>query len=325
MAKLTEEGLFRAFGLGEKAQAVAEPAAKESSTADAASGAQEQGLAAPASADAPTDSPNTEPAVVTENVESGDSGASADKQPLTEQQRRENAARRRQQEQQAAVDKAVAEALQKEREKNAAEMSAFFSKSGLKNTFTGKPITSLEEFRAWEQEAGQKQLERDLKAGKLTPQALEQAIGSHPLMQQARQIIARDAAAAQQRQAAEDQARIDAEIAAIHKVDPSINSPADFQNMPNYPAFKELVDKGYSFEHAHYLVNRERIEASRAEEARQQAMLNARGKEHLAPPASHRGDGALTVPSDVMALYRQLNPGMSDAQIVAHYNKVTKK
>lgn len=325
MAKLTEEGLFRAFGLGEKAQAVAEPAAKESSTADAASGAQEQGLAAPASADAPTDSPNTEPAVVTENVESGDSGASADKQPLTEQQRRENAARRRQQEQQAAVDKAVADALKKEREQNAQAMAAFFAKAGLKNTHTGAPITNMEEYKAWEKQSADKQLEADLKAGRLTPEGLARAIGNHPLMQQAQSLIDRDAVAEQARQQAADQARIDAEIARIHEVDPSINSVADFMNMPNYDRFKELVDRGYSFEHAHYLVNREKIEASRAEAARQQAMANARGKEHLAPAAGSRGEGALPVPGNVMAMYRKLNPGMSEAQIIAHYNKVMKK
>lgn len=324
MAKLTEEGLFRAFGLGEKAQAVAEPAAKEN-TVPADSGAQEQGVAAPAAADTPTDAPGTEPAVDAVNTDSGDSGANVDKQPLTEQQRRENAARRRQQEQQAAVDKAVADALKKEREQNDQTMAAFFAKAGLKNTFTGQPITSMEEYRDWEKQSNAKKLEADLKAGRLTPEGLEQAIGNHPLMQQAQALIDRDAVAQQARQQAADQARIDAEIAKIHAVDPSINSVADFLNMPNYDQFKELVDKGYSFEHAHYLVNREKIEASRAEAARQQAMANARGKEHLAPAAGSRGDGALPVPGNVMALYRRLNPGMTEAQIIAHYNKVTKK
>lgn len=324
MAKLTEEGLYRAFGLGGKAQEVAAPAAKEEN-AEAATGAQGQGLAAPATADAPTDTPSTEPTVETGIDTSGDSGAAVDKQPMTEAQRKENAARRRQQEQQAAVDKAVADALKKEREQNDQAMAAFFAKAGLKNTFTGQPITSMEEYRAWEKLSADKKLEADLKAGRLTPEGLEQAIGNHPLMQQAQTLINRDAVAEAARQQAADQARIDAEIAKIHEVDPSINSVSDFMNMPNYDQFKELVDKGYSFEHAHYLVNREKIEASRIEAARQQAMVNARGKEHLAPAAGSRGEGALPVPGNVMALYHRLNPGMTEAQIIAHYNKVKKK
>jgi len=327
MAKLTEEKLFEAFGLGAKAQEVAAPAAKEN-PASADEGAQGQGLADPAAADAPSNAPDAEPTVDTgmqeDPAETAADGAGEDKPPLTEAERRANAARRRQQEQQAAVDKAVADALKKEREQQAQSMTAFFAKAGLKNTYTGKPITSMEEYQAWEKQSAQVQLERELKAGKLTPEGLAQAIGEHPLMQQAQAIIDRDTAAEAAKQEAADQARIDAEIAKIHAIDPSINSPADFLNMPNYTEFKELVDKGYSFEHAHYLVNREKIETSRAEAARQQALSNTRGKEHLTGPVGSRGEGALTVPAKVMSLYRQLNPGMSDAQIIAHYNKVTK-
>jgi len=328
MAKLTEEKLFEAFGLGAKAQEVAAPAAKEN-PASADEGAQGQGLADPAAADAPSNAPDAEPTVDTgmqeDPAETAADGAGEDKPPLTEAERRANAARRRQQEQQAAVDKAVADALKKEREQNAQAMAAFFAKAGLKNTYTGAPITNMEEYKAWEKQSADKQLEADLKAGRLTPEGLAQAIGNHPLMQQAQSLIDRDAVAEQARQQAADQARIDAEIARIHEVDPSINSVADFMNMPNYDRFKELVDRGYSFEHAHYLVNREKIEASRAEAARQQAMANARGKEHLAPAAGSRGEGALPVPGNVMAMYRKLNPGMSEAQIIAHYNKVMKK
>ena len=323
MAKLTEAKIFEAFGLGEKAQEPAAPATKEESV-PTGEGANGQEVAAPASVDTPDPAPNAQPAVDTDNVDNGADGAGKDK-PLTEEERRANAARRRQQEQQAAVDKAVADALKKEREQNQQEMNAFFAKSGLKNTYTGKPITNMDEYRQWEQQNAQAQLERELKSGKLTPEGLEIAIGNHPLMQQAQALVDRDAAAEKAKQEAADKLRIDAEIAKIHEIDPSINSAADFLSMPNADQFKELVDKGYSFEHAYYIVNREKVEASRAEAARQQALLNARGKEHLAPPTGSRGEGALTVPGDVMSLYRQLNPGMSDAEIIAHYNKVKKK
>lgn len=324
MAELTEAKIFEAFGLGGKAQEPAAPVTKEE-TVPTAQGENGQGIANPAVVDTPTPASAAQPAVDTDNLDDGADGAGEDKQPLTEEQRRANAARRRQQEQKAAVDKAVAQALEEERQKSQQQWNAFFAKSGLKNTYTGKPISNMDEYRQWEQQNAQAQLERELKSGKLTPEGLALAIGNHPLMQQAQALVDRDAAAEAAKQEAEDKVRIDAEIARIHEIDPSINSPADFLNMPNYDQFKELVDKGYSFEHAHYLVNREKIEAARAEATRQQALLNARGKEHLVPSVGSRGEGALTVPGDVMSLYRQLNPGMSDAEIIAHYNKVKKK
>lgn len=324
MAALTEERIYEAFGLGAKVQEPAAPATKENSI-PTDEGAKAQDPAAPASVDTPDPNPTAQPAVDTESLDDGADGTGADQKPLTEDQRRVNAARRRQQEQKAAVDKAVAEALEKERQRNQQQWNDFFAKSGLKNTFTGKPITTMEEHQQWQQQVAQAQLERELKSGKLTSEGLALAIGNHPLMQQAQALIDSNVAAEAAKQQAEDQIRIDAEIAKIHEIDPSINSPADFLTMANADQFKALVDKGYSFEHAYFIVNRERIDASRAEAVRQQAMLNARGKEHLVPSVGSRGEGALPVPADVMSLYRQLNPGMSDAQIIAHYNKVKKK
>ena len=321
MAKLTEEKIFEAFGLGAKAQEPAAPAS-EGDPVDTGTGENAQEVAAPAEVDTPSEQPEAQPAADADD-ETGASGSPEDK-ALTAEQRRANAARRRQQEQQAAIDRAVAEALEKERSDTAQVMGQFFAKAGLKNTFTGEAITSMEQYQAWEQQAAEKKLEADLKAGKLTMEGLGQAISNHPVIQQAQQLLDRENGAAAQRQAA-DNADIQRQIDAIHAIDPAISTVADLLKMPNYAQFKERVDRGYTFEDAYYLVNREKVEASRAEQTRQQALLNARGKEHLAPPNAARGTGALPVPADVMSLYRQLNPGMTEEQIVAHYNKVKKK
>ena len=292
---------------------------------DTDTGAKEQEPAAPAAVDSPVLEPTAQPAADAEDVDdSGADGAQGEK-TLTVEQRRANAARRRQQEQQAAVDQAVASALEKERQQVAQEQAAFFAKAGLKNTYTGAPINSMEEYRAWEQMAADKKLEADLKAGRLTAETLGQAIGNHPVIQLAQQIIDKDAAVESAKQQVQAQEEIERQINAIHAIDPSISSVADLTKMPNYDQFKARVDRGYTFEDAYYLVNREKVETSRAEEARQQALLNARGKEHLAPPGAVRGTGALPVPANVMTLYRQLNPGMTEEQIIAHYNKVKKK
>ena len=82
----------------------------------------------------------------------------------TKEQRAENARRRRQEEQEAAIKAAVEKALAEEREKSKADMAAFFARANLKNTVTGKPITTMEEFDAWRADYDAAKLEKDLKA-----------------------------------------------------------------------------------------------------------------------------------------------------------------
>lgn len=321
---ITEKKLYEAFGLEAPAEEPAAPAA-EPSAAEANTGAQEQGVAAPAEAEAASvTEPNTEPpaeeAAPEEPADEADSGTDAGKPTMTPEQRRENAARRRQQEQQTAIDNAVAAALKAEKERQDAAMQDFFAKANLKDTFTGQPIKTLEEFQTWDQKYRASQLEAQLKAGKLTPEALEQAITAHPLMQQAQKIVQQQEASAKAQQEAADKARIDAEIAEIGKEDPSIQSLADLLKMPTAAQFREYVNKGYSFRDAYYLANRERIAQQQAEAAKQQAMRNASSKDHLKGNGHARGAGASPVPADEMALFRKFNPDATEAEIQAFYN-----
>ena len=50
-------------------------------------------------------------------------------------------------------------------------------------------------------------------------------------------------------------------------------------------------------------------------------MNNARSKDHLKGMGPQRGQGSSPVPPDEMAMFRLLNPGATDAEIQAYYNK----
>lgn len=322
---ITEKKLYEAFGLEAPAEAPAAPPAGTASAAEANTGEQAQDLAAPAEADAESGTePGTEPAAEAaapeQPAEEAVSGTDTGKQQLTPEQRRENAARRRQQEQQAAIDNAVAAALKAEKERQDAAMQDFFSKANLKDTFTGQPIKTMAEFQSWDQKYRASQLEAQLKAGKLTPEGLEQAISAHPVMQQARQIVQQQEASAKAQQEAADKARIDAEIAQISKEDPTIQSVADLLKMPTAAQFREYVNKGYSFRDAYYLANRERLAQQQAEAARQQAASNARSKDHLRGAGASRGAGAVPVPADEMTIFRRFMPNATEAEIQKYYN-----
>lgn len=326
--EITQNAIYEAFGLGAKAQEPAAPAEDPKPLADTAPGAKAQEPAEPAPAEAaPASEPTGEPAPQAEGPEQPEETGDEAAEPaaMSPERRRENAARRRRQEQREAVDKAVADALQAERAQRDREIQALFDKADLKNSITGKPITTLEEFRDWSRQFEEEKLRRDLKAGKLTPEGLEQVISGHPVMQQAQRLIDQQEQARKAQEDARAKARIDAELAEIGKVDPTIKTVEDLLNMPNAKAFYELVQKGYSFQDAHYLVNRERLERERVEAAKQQALSSVRSKEHLNPVGSSRGTGAASVPAEEMAMFRQFNPGATDAQIQNYYNQYNQR
>ena len=243
----------------------------------------------------------------------------------TKEQRAENAARRRREEQQAAIDAAVKMAVEDERARTKGQMEAFFAKAGMKNTVTGKPITTLEEFDAWRADYDAAKLQKDLKAGKLTPEALRSAVEQTPAIQALKKQQEQQAAADEQRRQAEAQARVNAELAEIHKLDPTINTVEDLLSMPGAKAFYDLVRKGNSFLDAYRLANFDRLTTARAEAARQQALNNARGKDHLTGTGTPQGTGAATVPPDVKAEYLAFNPDATDAEIQKHYNRYMEK
>lgn len=311
----TEQQVYEALGLGEKVQEPAKPAEQGA----------EQPAEKPAEAEQVTEvpaEPEAQAGGEPKPAEKPEEGAQ--QQVMPPEQRRENAARRRQEEQRIAIDRAVQEAVQKEREKTSAEMQEFFTKAGLKNTVTGQPITNMEEFRAWNEQFNRAKLERELKEGKLTPEGLETAIGSHPAIKQVQQLAEDRQAQEQAQKADEIKARIDAEVAEIHKLDASINSLEDLLRAPYGQELYAMTQRGYSIKDAHFLLNHERLEQAKLEAARQQVMAGARSKDHLTATGTPRGGGAISVPSSDLAMFRQFNPGASDAQIQEYYNKYMK-
>lgn len=320
MAEMNEASIYEALGVtpkgeSEKTQETAAPAATEASQPDG-QGEKAQETAAPA----PT---GTEP-TAQEKTDETPAEAGAKASELTEEQRRNNAAQRRRQEQDAAIQQAVNAALEQERAKSKGEWDAFFKRANLKNTVTGAPITSLEEFQKWEAEYSAAKLERDLKAGKLTPEALNEAISKNPTVQRAQQIVDRDDAEQKQKNDEATQAQIAAEIAEIHKLDPTISTAADLLKMPNAKEFYDYVRRGYTFFDAYYMLNRTKLEEQAAEAAKAQAMNAARSKDHLNATGAGRGAGAVTVPAEDMKLFKLLNPDATEAEIQAYYNKTKK-
>jgi hypothetical protein len=184
----------------------------------------------------------------------------------------------------------------------------------------------MDDFNTWKQSYAAQRLQEELQEGKLTPEGLSKAISDNPVVRQAEQLVRQSMEAERRKSLDEAKLRIETEIAEIGN--PDIQTLEDIRKLPNYEAFRMYVERGNSFADAYYLANREQITASAAKTAaaeaavlaKQQAVAGARGKDHLTGAAA-RGSGAAAVPPDTMALFRELNPGVSDAEIQAFYNK----
>lgn len=313
---MTEKELFEKFGFDAPAAQAAqqEPAGTP--------GAQE-----PPAENNPSQQPDPEPGAVSTDPEDpendGDTGAQASGQTQTAAQRSANAERRRKNEerQKAAIDAAVSSALAAQKAEQDKQMASFFASAGMKNSYTGETINNMEQYLAYRQQHGEEQL----KQGKLTPEALDKAIAEHPVVQQAQQLVQQAQTDAQQRQQEADRATIEAELLSIRKLDPTVQTVQDLLKLPEGQQIEALVRRGYTFEDAHYLATRQRREQEITNKAKEQAMLNARGKDHLGGAGSTRGEGAVTVPANVVAMYRKLNPKLSEAEIIAHYNHYKKQ
>lgn len=322
--EFTEEQLYSVFELGAKEQ---EPAAPAGGAADQnlEEGVKEQEPAAPAAETGSEEEQNTETdGDGAQAAREGAEGAQGTGTTQTMEERREHAARRRREEQQAAVHQAVEAALQAERQKHAEEMKAFFAAAGLKNSITGEAIDSMEAFEKWKKSFDEAKLQNDLKAGKLSREVLDQlvhqAVENNPVVKQAQEIVSRQTQLEEQQRMEAAKARMDAQIAEIHKMDPSINSLRDLLRAPNAKAFYEYVNRGNTYVDAYYLANRERLDAKMAEAARTQAMSNSRGKDHLSVSQS-RGNGATAVPPEQLRVYKELMPEATLEEIQRFHNK----
>lgn len=202
--------------------------------------------------------------------------------------------------------------------------------TGQVNPFTGKPITSEADYKAWLAEKNRRdtqqqrrQMEQKLSDAGLPADALRQIISQevehHPAVQQARQATMQ--AALQSARAVRQRAQeaIGKSIAAISAEFPEIKSLDDIARMPTAGRFNELVQKGIGIEDAFFLANRQELDQRRRAASRQAAINAAQSKRHLSAGVSGETAEAVDVPADMAESYREMMPGATDAQIRKAY------
>ena len=211
-------------------------------------------------------------------------------------------------------------AAAKAREEAQRAVDKTFARIGLRDPYTGQPITSEAEYDAYRDRFGAERRDQMLKRSGMSSEEFQQFVQDLPEVRKARE--AQEAAEKAQREAREAAAKvkIEQQLREIGALDPSIRSLEDLGKMPTYPRFYELVQRGNTFTDAFKLANFDALSQRAAAGARQAAVNAARGKEHLEQTRT-RGKGAVSIPAEVREQYKFFNPDVSDDEILRHYQK----
>ena len=153
-----------------------------------------------------------------------------------------------------------------------------------------------------------------LKANGLDENIIQNMIDNNPVIQEAKMLK-------QQMQQERGQAQLQKEIEMISELNPNIKSLDDFRQLPNIDELNNLIiNRGMSLSEAYKLANFKELTERQSAVAKQQAINLAKGKSHLTSTEGNSGE-EITVPKDVLELYKALNPEMTTAQIRADYAK----
>lgn len=202
--------------------------------------------------------------------------------------------------------------------------------AGQTNPYTGKPINTEAEYRAYQAERSRRQQAAQLQRQGIDPTAFQNLVNQQVEQQMAPIKQQMEAARMEnmRRRAAEVNQRAEAAISValknIRALDPGIKSLKDISKMPTATRFNQLVQAGVGLEDAFYLANRPAIDNRKAAAAREAARTQAAGKGHLAPVTGN-GQEIVRAPQGVREAYLEMMPGATDAEINAAYAKAMKE
>lgn len=308
--ELTQEEFARAFGVEDDM-----PAPDTDNGGDTAPSAPEGDAQTPEDASAPEEEAGGEGA---QGREAPAETPGREQDPET---RRRQAYGRRQREDEARRQREEA-AAQARVDRIYADMFA-----GQNDPYTGQPIRSEADYRAYQEAERQAQRTAQLQQAGIDPDNIRSMVDEavRPLRRQMQrqelaslQEMARNVDARAQeaiRQGVETVRQLyGAEAASVE----------DIVAMPTGPQFNDYVRKGLSIEEAYYLANRRDIDARRMSAARQAGINRASGKAHLAGMPQAAGEAPYQPTEAEKAAYREFMPDATDAEIARAYGAYRK-
>lgn len=262
------------------------------------------------------------PAGTQQSGETAETDTAAQEDPGNPPPVQENPQGHEEQRRQAAEDAQLRREIeQQRRDAIYAEMFA-----GQNDPYTGKPITTEAEWRAYQEERSRRQQAAQMEKAGIDPKLVQSMVDQQlqPIRAQLEaakmENMRRQAQMVNQRA----QAAINVALKNISAIDPDIKTMEDIARMPTASRFNQLVKAGVGLEDAFYLANRQAIESRKAAAAREAARSQAAGKGHLAPVGNGIGREAVEVPKEARDAYLEIMPNATEAEIREMWTKYSK-
>ena len=187
---------------------------------------------------------------------------------------------------------------------------------GITHPVTGQPITNVRDYvdalAAQQRQAN----EQELQAKGVDSSIIDRMIESNPVVMQAQQVI-------EHAKETEAGVALERDMAELNRIDPSIKGMGDLAALPNFPQMLEFVaQQRGSIVDAYKLYNFDFLMQNNNQAARQQAINQMRGKDHLAPQGTNvtQDDEYVEVPKEIMSRFKA--EGKSEKQIRKLYSKI---
>ena len=262
-----------------------------------------------------TDDGNTAASDTTSPDADGGSNASDGTAAQTPEERAKFAAIRRHAE--AERDRAIAD----EKAKSEAYVKNAIASLGIVSPFTGKPVTTPEEFEAYKNARAEDFKKNFMEQNNLDDAGYDKFVGQLPEVVAAREAKAKADAAAEVAKEAKANTTLDTELKAISDIDPDITDLDALFKSESYPEVFKRVKSGMSLSDAYKLVNFDKLQAKSAAAEKQRALNAQAGKSHMTPTTQAHGQALSPVPDAEREMYRLFNPDMSDEDMARDYNK----
>ena len=254
--------------------------------------------------------------------EPDDGGAEDPDQVQSAQERHRQAAARR------ARENAARQAAEQ------ARIDAIYANAyeGQTNPYTGKPIRTESDFKAYQQardaEEHQMKLNRLKESGvdgELLTQMIQEAVNSNPAVQEATAATQQARTMMQKAQEREQMAMISNEMKIIGSIDPTVQGAVKGKNLDEaldtlrdlYPdTWEKTLEyhaKGIALSDAFQLANRKALMKNSFSAGKQAAINAAAGVSHL-KSMKNNNKTAVSMPREVLEQFRKINPGHTDAE-----------
>ena len=192
--------------------------------------------------------------------------------------------------------------------------------SGYVNPLTNQPIRSQKDYLdALDAQEVVKQ-RQELQEKGIDPDMLSQIVSrqveNNPVVRQAQEVM-------QQTINNQSNQMISEDLANIMQIDPSVKSMEDIAKNQNIGYMMELTQKGLRLSEAYIVANQQAITNNRTNAAKQSAINNIKGTQHLNATnnISANNDSSVDIPSSELVNWQDAYPDLSMTDLRKKYNQ----